>query len=303
MKRTISLLMVMIIIVSMLIIPVNAAEAKVEQLYIKPGWGYYRLWLDNRNKLPSNWTYKDLEAACKNQPLIANTFIDVPIGKTTVNNNNGNNNKTDKNIGYKEKKVWISAGDGYDIVAKRLGVSSKELQRLNNSKMLFADQYMTLKVPSGKSLQKGAVVGEATLTYKTAPESTMTNVKVAAKLLNGMIIKSGSNFDYLRDMAPCRKSLGYVLAPAISSTGTSRGGGICFVSTTLHTASLNANMQVTERHPHSRKSTYANRNQEAAIWRTGTQKKNLVFKNTCGYDVKIVTSVSGKSLTIKLVVC
>ena len=131
----------------------------------------------------------------------------------------------------------------------------------------------------------------------------MTNVDVAAGLLNGTIIRAGETWSWIDDMLPCRKALGYVEAPAISSTGSAQGGGICFVSTTLHAACLDAGLKILERHPHSRASTYAPQYLEASIWRTGPEQKDLEFKNTSGGDLMVVTNLVGKELTIKLVTC
>ena len=68
------------------------------------------------------------------------------------------------------------------------------------------------------------------------------------------------------------------------------GGGICQVSSTLYCAALNAGLEITERHSHSKPVGYVPAGMDATVsW----QSVDLKFVNNTDYPIKIAASAGG----------
>lgn len=76
------------------------------------------------------------------------------------------------------------------------------------------------------------------------------------------------------------------------------GGGICQVSSTLYNAVLLAELEVTERHPHSMIVTYVPRSADAAI--AESSGKDFRFINNTDHPIYIEGTTSGKNITFTI---
>lgn len=76
------------------------------------------------------------------------------------------------------------------------------------------------------------------------------------------------------------------------------GGGICQISSTLYNSVLMANLEVTERHPHSRRVYYVPQDKDATIYYGSLDFK---FINNSGDDLRIDASNTDTNVTIKLI--
>ena len=76
------------------------------------------------------------------------------------------------------------------------------------------------------------------------------------------------------------------------------GGGMCQISSTIYNAVLMASLEVTERHPHSRRVYYVPKDKDATIYYGSLDFK---FKNNSGADLKIDASNTDTDVTIKLI--
>ncbi len=97
------------------------------------------------------------------------------------------------------------------------------------------------------------LVAEGTsLFWGSAPER-VHNVVTGANKLNGIIIKPGETFSFVKEIGDISSATGFMPAFVISNGRTvlGDGGGICQVSTTLFRAALNSGLEITERHPHA----------------------------------------------------
>ena len=85
--------------------------------------------------------------------------------------------------------------------------------------------------------------------------------------MNGVTIYPGEEFSFYDTVKPFTEANGYYLAGSYMNGQVvdSFGGGICQVSTTLYNAVLLAELEVTERYPHSMVVSYVNRSADAAI--------------------------------------
>lgn len=154
---------------------------------------------------------------------------------------------------------------------------------------------------SSETQAKEEVLGISETLYD-ASQSRATNIKVAADIINDVVLEAGEEFSYNNLVMPTTKERGFVEGPGISGGKfiMEMGGGVCQVSSTLNMAVSAAGITPTERHNHSRAVTYAVRGEDAAV---SDGYKDYKFKNTLGYAIKIVASADHETgtLTISIV--
>ena len=142
------------------------------------------------------------------------------------------------------------------------------------------------------------VLGEAR-THVSGSAGRIGNVKLSAKLINGIVLNSGDTFSYNDSVGKRTEARGYKPAPANvkGETVDEVGGGICQTSSTLYLACLLSNMEITERYAHRYVPAYIDWGMDATVSWGGPDYK---FTNNTLYPVKIVTEYSKGYLTIKL---
>lgn len=89
--------------------------------------------------------------------------------------------------------------------------------------------------------------------YQHSIPNRMYNVQLAASKLNGILVKPGEEFSFVKYLGDVSKYTGYKEAYVIQSGKTvlGDGGGVCQVSSTLFRALLNSGLPITERHAHA----------------------------------------------------
>lgn len=130
------------------------------------------------------------------------------------------------------------------------------------------------------------VIGTFTTNYSTSGPNRSKNVENGCRLINGATIYPGEEFSCYDAIKPFSTANGYYEAPSYMNGQVvdSLGGGICQVSSTLYNAVILAELQVTERYPHSMVVTYVNKSADAAISESG---KDFKFVNTTDYPIYI----------------
>ena len=81
----------------------------------------------------------------------------------------------------------------------------------------------------------------------------VTNLKIAAKRINNIIIKPGETFSYCKLVGLPTKRKGYLLGMELSfgEAKAGIGGGLCQIANLLHWLVMHSPLTVTERHHHS----------------------------------------------------
>ena len=167
-------------------------------------------------------------------------------------------------------------GADFDVAAAQAALDGSDLKML-----LFRD-----------------VLGEAR-THVSGSAGRIGNVKLSAKLINGIVLNSGDTFSYNDSVGKRTEARGFKPAPAYvkGETVDEVGGGICQTSSTLYLACLLSNMEITERYAHRYVPAYIDWGMDATVSWGGPDYK---FTNNTLYPVKIVTEYSKGYLTIKL---
>ena len=136
------------------------------------------------------------------------------------------------------------------------------------------------------------LLGEFSTTYATYKVNRSTNLRLAGEKINGTVLLPGEEFSYNkvvgeRTIAAGFKEAGvYVNGELVDGLG----GGICQISSTVFNAALFANMKITEVYYHPYVSSYVPIGRDSTV---AYGQKDLKFKNSRNYAVKIECKVSG----------
>lgn len=132
-------------------------------------------------------------------------------------------------------------------------------------------------------------------------KARFSNIELACSTLNNSIVKSGETFSLWNVLGCPTKEKGYKKAKTFRSNGSivkAYGGGICQISTTLYNAVLNVDdLEVTERHEHSRDVNYIKDGKDASV---SYNSADFKFINRLDYDIKIEAFVEDNKVKIKL---
>lgn len=144
------------------------------------------------------------------------------------------------------------------------------------------------------------VLGTYTTNYNTSGANRSANVANGCRLVDGTTLYPGEEFSMYDAVKPFSTDNGYYMAGSYlnGQVVDSLGGGICQVSSTLYNAVLLAELDVTERHPHSMIVTYVPRSADAAI--AESSGKDFRFVNNTEYPIYIEGYTSGKNITFTI---
>lgn len=103
--------------------------------------------------------------------------------------------------------------------------------------------------------------------YKGSILSRVHNLSLAAKRLNGLLIKPGESFSFNKAVGEISQATGYQQAYVIKEGRTilDDGGGVCQTSTTFFRAALASGLPILERHQHSYRVSYYEQGTKAGI--------------------------------------
>ena len=127
--------------------------------------------------------------------------------------------------------------------------------------------------------------------YDASNADRTTNLKLAAKKINGTVLAAGSEFSYNKTVGERSIAAGYKEAKIYSNGEVvdGLGGGICQISSTLYNAAVLANLEITQRRNHQFVTSYLPAGRDATVV-YGSQ--DFKFKNSRKYPVKIEVSVA-----------
>ena len=147
--------------------------------------------------------------------------------------------------------------------------------------------------------QKSQLSAEHKTEFNSKEKNRANNIKRASDAIDGHIVQPGEVFSYNETVGPTIERRGYkkgiIFVDGKKSEGV--GGGVCQVSTTLYNAVDELDLEIIERHDHSRPVTYAKKGDEAA---TSFGVIDFKFKNNKEYPLVINSSVNGGTISVKI---
>ena len=145
----------------------------------------------------------------------------------------------------------------------------------------------------------GHTLSKVTTRYSAKKVNRVSNVKLAASLINGTVLNPGEVFSYNKVVGPRTTARGFKSA-AIFAAGEvvdGIGGGICQVSSTLYMASVYADLETVKRTNHSFYVDYAPKGQDATVVYGSI---DFQFRNNTDAPIKIFASANNTSVTVTI---
>lgn len=138
-----------------------------------------------------------------------------------------------------------------------------------------------------------------TTNYNVKEKERSENVRLAADTINDVILMPGQEFSYNNVVGERTTERGYKVAKVYQEGQVvdGLGGGICQVSSTLYNAVVKADLEVLERRNHSLPVSYVKLGRDATVVYGSVDFR---FRNNQQYPIRIESSASGGTLTIKI---
>lgn len=141
-----------------------------------------------------------------------------------------------------------------------------------------------------------SVLATYTTRYNSGQRARTTNLRLAAKAVDGAVVKPGETFSYNKRVGPRVKEAGYrdaiIFVNGKMEPGT--GGGICQVSSTLYNAALLSGLRITQRSKHSMAVVYVPVGLDATV---SYGQLDLKFENILKNAIYIKSTTGGGSMT------
>lgn len=249
---------------------------------------------------------KDLQHSGKTFPLSWQTNEDTV--RTYVENNCTKYDKKAQNASLTRENGafnFVAGTEGLELnVDSAVRTISDYLENSwtsDNTEVLNLETQVTEPEGSAEELANiKDLLGSFTTSFSTSGSNRCKNVSSGSSHINGTVLYPGEEFSAYETVSPFTEANGYAMAGSYlnGEVVDSMGGGICQVSTTLYNAVLRAELNVTERSPHSMTVHYVDLSEDAAI--AGTYK-DFKFVNSTEYPIYIEGyTTSDKKITFNI---
>ena len=186
-----------------------------------------------------------------------------------------------------------------------LFIGSNNKLNINEVKDIKTDFNQNINNSNKVNVEKEIIYEEIEIASFTSTlydneENRVFNITKACQSLNGVVIEPGQEFSFNDTIGPMGEENGYLKATGFDSQGKIiqvSAGGMCQVSSTLYNVALLANLEITERHPHSRRVYYVPADKDATVYYGSL---DLKFINNTDEKIKITAENDSYSVTIKM---
>jgi len=140
------------------------------------------------------------------------------------------------------------------------------------------------------------LLSEGVSNFGRSPQNRIHNIQVGAARFNGVLIKPGDEFSFIKTLGPVDESTGYLPELVIKTDKTvpEFGGGMCQVSTTMFRAALLAGLKITARTNHAYPVSYYNpQGLDATVY---IPNPDLKFINDTPNYILVQTRIEGTQL-------
>lgn len=185
-------------------------------------------------------------------------------------------------------------------IDKSLETIASTLKSTNPSKqiaLVYDSKKPEISYSQINNLGISSLIGEGVSNFKGSPANRIHNIKVAAEKYDGILIKPGEEFSFVKILGEVDGDHGYLPELVIKNNVTEPefGGGICQVSTTAFRAAIYSGLKITARKNHAYPVSYYNpQGMDSTVY---VPSPDLRFiNNTPGY-ILIQTKIVGTVLT------
>lgn len=143
------------------------------------------------------------------------------------------------------------------------------------------------------------VLGDFSTDYSSSINNRKENIKIASSKFNNLKLNPGDEISFNDVVGEITEETGFKSATVIvgGEYESGIGGGICQVSTTLYNSLILSDLEIIERHNHSRPINYVDLGTDAAV---ASGYKDLKFKNNTKNPILILAEADGEKLDFKV---
>ncbi len=142
------------------------------------------------------------------------------------------------------------------------------------------------------------VLAEYSTPYNPGRADRSHNLRLAASKLNETVLRPGEVFSFNETVGERVVDAGYREAPIFidGEVRPSTGGGICQIASTTYNAALLADLDMIERHHHSRPVDYVPTGRDATVY---WGQYDLKFRNSLNHPILLLAEVGSSEVTIR----
>lgn len=141
------------------------------------------------------------------------------------------------------------------------------------------------------------LIGEGTSNFQGSTVNRIKNIKVAVSRFNGVLIKPGEEFSFVKTLGDVDQQHGYFPELVIKKgiTEPEFGGGVCQVSTTVFRAAIYSGLKITARRNHAYPVSYYNpQGMDSTVY---VPNPDLKFINNTPSYILVQAKIEGTRLT------
>ncbi len=198
-----------------------------------------------------------------------------------------------------QKTCEITDGtDGYGFDLEEAKQKLEDSDYGTTVKIPFVSLSPEVTKQSLEALLYRDVLGSYTAMEDSDPDRD-TNLRLACKAIDGMILMPGEVFSYNDALGQRTEARGYRPGPSIAGGKVVEtiGGGICQVSSALYYCTLIADLDIIFRDCHGFATDYMPLGMDSAVsWGS----LDFKFKNNTDYPIKITATANGGDTTVKI---
>jgi vancomycin resistance protein YoaR len=189
--------------------------------------------------------------------------------------------------------AWILA---LFLALSLVGCANETIEGIAGTEIVQAEEASEAKPKESWTLIDG---GSFSTEYDKKFKNRSLNLGIAAKTLNNAEVAAGETFSFNEVVGVATWAKGYRPAQIFVKGREEKGigGGVCQLSSTLYNAALNAGLEITERHPHSKRVFYVEEGRDAAVY---FDRIDLKFKNTLERPIKIEAKAENGTCTVEI---
>jgi vancomycin resistance protein YoaR len=169
----------------------------------------------------------------------------------------------------KRKIVPETPGRLLDVDRTLLALEAALTAGKREAPVVFAEQRPRRIAADLGNVEFDEVLGYFETSYDRSQRSAARtyNLRLAASKLDGHVLMPGETFDFNDVVGPRDEASGYKVAMVIAQGELvdGIGGGTCQISGTLHGAAFFAGLEIVERYPHTRPSSYIKMGLDATV--------------------------------------
>lgn len=201
-----------------------------------------------------------------------------------------------KVITFSESQNGIALDIDKSLKLLTESLQKSNLQSAQNIALPFDSKKTAVNYADVNNLGVSSLIGEGTSDFKGSPKNRIFNIKVATQRFNGILIKPGEEFSFVKNLGEVDAEHGYLPELVIKQgvTEPEFGGGICQVSSTAFRAAIYSGLKITARRNHAYAVSYYNpAGMDSTVY---VPNPDLKFINNTPNYILIQTKIIGTKL-------